>query len=269
MLKAVRAVTPARIAATVGVDRERCRAASRVAIRGATGRRAASLPNRTSRAGTSRRVPSTSAIAPRATWISLPPEIAVDSTTNPPAAASTRPTTGTTLFRGGETLWPRMTPMMSSLPSRNDGNRAATTALSTAHGSRIANAVHGMSSGTEANLVDGWVRTHHQRPARTAATPSATPPTAEITPRSTAWASTVRRSWRTSAPLVAATARVRRCREALTAKAGPTSRVVMMKSMTPPITAIMRPVSWVKSPCGRSSAGIWLSGGGSCRTARL
>ena len=44
MAKMVSAAAPPMIAATVGVARDRWRAASRVAMRGVTGSRAASLP---------------------------------------------------------------------------------------------------------------------------------------------------------------------------------------------------------------------------------
>ena len=115
----------------------------------------------------------TSAKAPRVTLMSPPDGIrAPVTTTTPPPAAARRPTTGSTRLSRGDTLCPRMTPMTSSRPSRSDGTSAATTVLSTAHGTRIAIAVHGMSSASPAKLVDGCVATHQRRPTQTVTTPS-------------------------------------------------------------------------------------------------
>ena len=100
------------------------------------------------------------------------------------------------------------------------------------------------------------------------ATPRAVPTSAEVPPSTRAWASTVRRSTGVLAPLLAARARVRRWRVALTAKAGPTSRAVTMSSMAAPIPTIR--LTWFASPDANSwiSAGSWSTEGGSRRTCR-
>ena len=70
------------------------------------------------------------------------------------------------------------------------------------------------------------------------------------------------------APLLAARASVRRWRVALTAKAGPTSRAVTMRSMAAPIPTMR--LTWSASPDANSwsSAGSWSTDGGSSSTCR-
>ncbi len=91
--------------------------------------------------------------------------------------------------------------------------------------------------------------------------------TAEKPPRTRACESTVRRSTAVVAPLLAASARVRRWRDALTAKAGPTRRVHVVRSMTAPSATIRRSslsaATAVSAPASRSCASV----GGFRRTA--
>ena len=98
-------------------------------------------------------------------------------------------------------------------------------------------------------------------------TPATTPRSAEAAPSTTAWASTVRRRTGVCAPFVAARASVRRCRAALTAKAGPTRSVVDTRSITAASPTIS-PVRW-RSPEVRSatSAGTAEAGGGCWSTS--
>lgn len=108
-------------AATVGAERCRWRAASRVAIRTVTGKRAASRPTQTtSRSGMSRsgptRRPNIPMTAARAEDLTT-----AKNTPTPPMTKSTRPRIGNLRLWGGETFWPFMTPTMSRRPSRSAG----------------------------------------------------------------------------------------------------------------------------------------------------
>ncbi len=145
MLKMVRAMVPAMMAATVGTDRVRCRAASRVAIRAATGNREASMPASTRTIGTNMSAPTVSAMAHPATAISRW-WVATEATRpTPPPTASTAPMTGRMRLTRGETLCPFITPMMSRRRSRVAGISAATSALMTAITMTAATAHHGAS----------------------------------------------------------------------------------------------------------------------------
>ena len=148
-----------------------------------------------------------------------------------PRPASTSPTTNSSTLGRGETLCPRITPTMSSRPSRRAGASAAISVLAVAHSAMPASSPQRMSNGP---AIPRPSRAVQAMTPRATATPRATPITAEAVPRTSAEASTVRRSTAVLAPLLAARARVRRCRAALTANAGPTSSAVMMRSITPP-----------------------------------
>lgn len=107
--------------------------------------------------------------------------------------------------------------------------------------------------------------------AHAPSTPTTAPTRAAKTPSTSAWASTVRRNWAVVAPLLAARARVRRCRAALTAKAGPTRRVVSSSSPMAMIAeviacpaAALSAIDWTPSGSANSSRD-----GGLRRTWRL
>ena len=270
--------TAASTAATEGALRDRCRARSRAAIRRVVGRWPPSRPTPARMTGTRKSVPRMSTTAPMVTAnsppVSMPSRVATlgrpaapvePRTTRAPSTVSTTPAARITRLGRGETLWPRMTPTMSSRPRRRAGASAATSVLATAQRAMPASRPHRRSRG-----ADGAVPSFQPiapMTAGVASTPRTVPATADALPSTRAWASTVRRNTGVLAPLLAARARVRRWRVALTAKAGPTSSAVMMSSMAAP-----RPRSsriWLASPdvTSRRSAGSWSSEGGSRRTA--
>ena len=239
----VKPATAASTAATDGALRERCRARSRAAIRKEVGIRLPSRPTRVSSTGTRNNAPRMSATAPIVTRYSAPnpkyttcPDLIPAKIANEPAAASTSPHRKSRMLGRGDTLWPRITPTMSSRPSRRAGARAATMVLAAAHSAIPASSTHRTSKGP---VMPSPSRFVHAMTPRAAATPSSTPSRADAVPRTRAWASTVRRSTAVLAPLLAARARVRRCRAALTANAGPTSSAVMMSSITAPSATMM------------------------------
>lgn len=127
-------MVPAMIAATVGVARPRCRAASRVAIRTGTGSAPPSRP--TPRiAGTARRAPITRTTAdpfrdPSTTQLSWVPDRASATAAKmpiPPRAAQTSPTTGSHRRDGRGATSPRRADITSSRPRPRAGTSAATT----------------------------------------------------------------------------------------------------------------------------------------------
>ncbi len=229
--------------------------------------------------GTSNRVPRMSTTAPMVTpysplsWIPSRlvtfgrPATPVDpSTAAAPTSVSTTPATSTRTLGRGEMLCPRMTPTMSSRPRRLAGARAATRVLPRAHRAMPASNPQRTSSGgvglkspsPRARLMTTGV----------ARTPSTVPTRAEVPPRTSACASTVRRSTAVLAPLLAARASVRRCRVALTAKAGPTSRAVMMSSIAAPRPTMRLTWSAPTEVSPWISAGSSLIDGGSSSTCR-
>ena len=267
----VSTATPARMAATEGTLRDRCRPASRVAMRSETGRRELSRAMPTSTIGASMTAPTTRAIVATTVPTSPPSlpvaacEAANEMTAKPPPPARMAPMRNTALLGEGDTLCPFITPTMSSRPRRRAGIRAAITALAMAVTVVARTGSTGRSNGpvrpsVSANLA--WFVMIHA-----ASTPSVEPSPAAMTPSTRACASTVWRSCGVVAPLLADRARVRRWRAALTAKAGPTSRVVMTRRRAPPMATrvpVRSESNWVMPWASGVSS---LSGGGLRRTS--
>ena len=146
---------PAMIAATVGVARPRCRAASRVAIRTGTGRAPPSRPTRPRIAGTARRAPITRTTAdpirdPSTTQLSWVPDRASATAAKmpiPPRAAQTSPATGSHRRDGRGATSPRRADITSSRPSPRAGTSAATTAATIAQPRTTASWSQGTSNG--------------------------------------------------------------------------------------------------------------------------
>ena len=137
-----------------------------------------------------------------------PPAPVDPSTAKAPSRVSTTPAARMSRLGRGETLWPRITPTMSSRPRRRAGASAATSVLPSAHSAMPASSPQRMSSGT-VGLKSASLR-NTARSTGVRATPRAVPTSAEVPPSTRAWASTVRRSTGVLAPLLAARARVRR-----------------------------------------------------------
>ncbi len=263
-----RLATAASTAATEGALRERWRARSRAAIRSDVGRRLPSRPTTARITGTRRSVPMMRTTAPTVTANSPPmsrptivgmlgsPAAPVEPrTATAPRAVRITPAARTTRLGRADTLWPRMTPTMSRRPSRRAGTRAAARVLATAQHVMPTSRPHRTSRGPPRPKPPP--RDVHAATPVAARTPRAVPTSAEKVPRTMAWASTVRRRTGVLAPLLAARARVRRWRAALTANAGPTSRAVVTRSMAAP-SPTSRPI-WLASPRATSC-----SSGASC-----
>ena len=113
-----------------------------------------------------------------------------------------------------------------------------------------------------------WPACHQVSPASVSRTPATTATVADRTPSTTAWPRTYRRSWRASAPLDAASASERRWRAALTAKAGPASRLVSIKRPTAARSRTRSIWRWSETLCA-SRGPSSIADGGCRKTCRL
>jgi hypothetical protein len=263
------------MAAVADIVRARWRLASRVAIRIASGALVAHRLATANRPGSTISPPRTRARPPMPTATATRVAVSrLDKYANVPPTLTAAPKIMHPIPRMGSPRRVRSTepdPRSALTRSRRTklraGMTAATRHAARAHSSTATIGPTGISHGPDSPYV--LLARVHRSMSQAAAMPSSRPHPADMPPSTIAWPRTRRRTWVRVAPLLAVSAKVRRDRAALTAKAGPASSVAstnspraMTASSTTRSDSLLPTWGWIR---GSRSA----TSGGSVSTARL